>query len=107
MQALILFQHHPALEKAGSSESSSRRTSVDEPTLSHNPGHTQAAVHRVSHPTTNSELTSAVMEGEGSRAGHGEDGAGSGSRGGVGSIPWEARALSVVSKGMSNASVYP
>ncbi|KAG8695458.1 hypothetical protein FRC08_007821 [Ceratobasidium sp. 394] len=82
---------------------SSHRTSFDEPaSLSYNPGHTQAAVHPVLNPTSNSELTSAVMAGEGSKAGHGQDGAGDGSRGGVGSVAWDARALAAISHGMSN-----
>ncbi|KAG9105065.1 hypothetical protein FRC06_000038 [Ceratobasidium sp. 370] len=42
------------------------------------------------------------MAGEGSRAGHGQEGAGDGSRGGVGAVVWEARALAAVSKGMSD-----
>ncbi|KAF8607821.1 hypothetical protein BDV93DRAFT_280768 [Ceratobasidium sp. AG-I] len=69
--------------------------------MAHNPGHTQSAVHPVSAPLTKAELTSAVMDGEGTRAGHGHEGAGDGSRGGVGPMMWEARALAVVSKGMS------
>lgn len=75
--------------------------------MAHNPGHTQSAVHHVSAPMTNAELTSAVMAGEGAKAGHGHDGAGDGSRGGVGPMMWEARALAVVSKGMSNAHPQP
>lgn len=76
-------------------------------TLSHNPGHTQAAVHPALNPTTQAEMTSAVMAGEGSRAGHGESGAGEGSRGGVGPVHWEARALAAISKGMSTNNANP
>ncbi|KAJ1308673.1 hypothetical protein OPQ81_004366 [Rhizoctonia solani] len=77
-------KHSPTHEKVPSSVPSSPRSSIEGPaTLSHNPGHTQAAVHPTSCPATNAELTSAVMAGEGSRAGHGESGAASGSRGGV------------------------
>ncbi|GAB1520041.1 hypothetical protein RhiTH_003114 [Rhizoctonia solani] len=101
--------YSPPPEKATSSSSpslSSARSSIEHPaTLSHNPGHTQAAVHPTPHPTTNAELTSAVMAGEGSRAGHGESGAGSGSRGGVGPVQWESRALAAISKGMSTNNV--
>jgi hypothetical protein len=75
--------------------------------MSYNPGHTQAAVHHASHPTNQSELTSAVMAGEGSKAGHGAEGAGDGSRGGAGAVVWEARALAVISKGMSSGSAHP
>ncbi|KAG8695570.1 hypothetical protein FRC08_007690 [Ceratobasidium sp. 394] len=93
-------QHSTTPEKTMPSGSS--RSSINPPAnMSHNPGHTQAAVHHVSHPTNASELTSAVMTGEGSRAGHGQEGAGDGSRGGVGAVVWEARALAAVSKGMS------
>ncbi|KAF8760072.1 hypothetical protein RHS01_01872 [Rhizoctonia solani] len=102
-------KYSPPPEKATSSSSpslSSARSSIEHPaTLSHNPGHTQAAVHPTPHPTTNAELTSAVMAGEGSRAGHGESGAGSGSRGGVGPVQWESRALAAISKGMSTNNV--
>lgn len=75
--------------------------------MAHNPGHTQGAVNHISAPITNAELTSAVMAGEGSRAGHGHAGAGDGSRGGVGPMMWEARALAVVSKGMSSTHSQP
>ncbi|KAG8725438.1 hypothetical protein FRC12_005493 [Ceratobasidium sp. 428] len=81
----------------------SSRTSFDEPAdLSHNPGHTQAAVHPVSHPASGAEMTSAVMAGEGSKAGHGREGAGDGSRGGSEAVVWSDRALAVVSHGVSN-----
>ncbi|KAG9105066.1 hypothetical protein FRC06_000039 [Ceratobasidium sp. 370] len=82
---------------------SSHKTSFDEPgNLSYNPGHTQAAVHPVLNPTSNAELTSAVMAGEGSKAGHGQEGAENGSRGGVGPVAWDSRALAAISHGMSN-----
>ncbi|KAF8709111.1 hypothetical protein RHS03_03027, partial [Rhizoctonia solani] len=103
-------KYSPPPEKATSSSPSvsSARSSIEHPaTLSHNPGHTQAAVHPTPHPTTNAELTSAVMTGEGSRAGHGESGAGSGSRGGVGPVQWELRALAAISKGMSTNNINP
>ncbi|KAG9126126.1 hypothetical protein FRC07_004774 [Ceratobasidium sp. 392] len=97
-------QHSAPSEKAESSRSSSRSSIRQGGDMSHNPGHTQAAVHHVSRPITASELTSAVMAGEGSKAGHGREGADDGSRGGAAAIVWEARALAVVSKGMSNGN---
>ncbi|CAE6343093.1 unnamed protein product [Rhizoctonia solani] len=107
----MAFQYSPPSQKSPASAPSSissARNSTEEPAnLSHNPGHTQAAVHPTLHPTTNAELTSAVMAGEGSRAGHGESGAGSGSRGGVGPIQWESRALAAISKGMSTNNINP
>ncbi|QRV87664.1 hypothetical protein RhiJN_15682 [Ceratobasidium sp. AG-Ba] len=76
---------------------SSYRASFDEHSnLSCNPGHTQPAVYPVTNPTSNAEMTSAVMA----------EGAGDGSRGGGAPIVWNARALAVISHGMSNVALH-
>ncbi|QRV72795.1 hypothetical protein RhiJN_00809 [Ceratobasidium sp. AG-Ba] len=90
------------LEKQTRASSYIRASFDEHSNLSCNPGHTQPAVYPVTNPTSNAEMTSAVMVGAGSRAGQGTEGAGGGSRGGGAPVVWNARALAAISHGMSN-----